>query len=201
VSSNFGFDRGGPVDRYYIEGFLAERSDLIRGHVLEVKSAAYTNRFGGTRVAASEVLDIDRNNPDATIIADLNDAAELPDSTFDCIILTQTLQYVWDLPNAITQLHRSLRDGGVLLVTVPVTTSLSDTSSSWYWSFTPASLERLLQQVFGKQAVETRSLGNLLTVTAFLYGLSYKELTEAELARSDPEYPLVVAATALKLGA
>src|SRR6185312_2075371 len=50
IASDFGYARGGPVDRYYIEGFLARHADDIRGRVLEVGDASYTHRFGGSRV-------------------------------------------------------------------------------------------------------------------------------------------------------
>lgn len=36
VSRTFGFDRGKPVDRWYIERFLAAHADDVRGRVLEV---------------------------------------------------------------------------------------------------------------------------------------------------------------------
>lgn len=196
-SENFGYDRGEPVDRYYIEGYLAQKRPLIRGHVLEVKNGAYTRRFGGEHVTASDVLDIDQSNPEATIITDLNAAAELPSDQFDCIILTQTLQFIWDCRAAISDLHRSIRPEGVLLVTVPVTPPLCAAASK-YWSFTPGSLQRLLGEAFGEQQVETSTLGNVLSVTAFLYGLSVDELTKSELDRCDSSYPLIVAATARK---
>jgi len=36
VSTLFGFDRGTPIDRYYVEGFLKKKTDLIKGRVLEI---------------------------------------------------------------------------------------------------------------------------------------------------------------------
>jgi hypothetical protein len=36
LSRCFGFDRGKPVDRYYIENFLASRAGDVRGRVLEI---------------------------------------------------------------------------------------------------------------------------------------------------------------------
>src|SRR5262245_54268962 len=41
VSRTFGFDRGLPIDRYYIESFLAEHALDIRGRTLEVADNAY----------------------------------------------------------------------------------------------------------------------------------------------------------------
>src|SRR5438094_3360732 len=36
ISTDFGYDRGTPIDRYYIEAFLSHHRSSIRGHVLEV---------------------------------------------------------------------------------------------------------------------------------------------------------------------
>jgi glycosyltransferase involved in cell wall biosynthesis len=46
ISLDFGFDRGTPVDRYYVEGFLARHASDIRGRVLEIGDASYSRRFG-----------------------------------------------------------------------------------------------------------------------------------------------------------
>ena len=42
LSNDFGYDRGTPVDRYYIERFLAQHRSDVRGRVLEVKEPIYT---------------------------------------------------------------------------------------------------------------------------------------------------------------
>src|SRR5260370_30659883 len=62
IGRNFGYERGTPVDRFYIEDFLARNADDIRGHVLEAGSNHYTLRFGGTRVQRSAVLTIETNS-------------------------------------------------------------------------------------------------------------------------------------------
>ena len=59
ISPNFGYDRGKPVDRRYIESFLSDNAGHIKGRVLEVADNAYTMRYGGARVVSSDVLDID----------------------------------------------------------------------------------------------------------------------------------------------
>ncbi len=91
LSDHWGRDRGTPVDRYYIEQFLAAERQAIRGRVLEVLNAEYTERFG-VGVERSDVLDIDPSNTSATIVADLATADDVPSEAFDCIVLTQTLQ-------------------------------------------------------------------------------------------------------------
>src|ERR687894_427089 len=49
ISREYGYDRGTPIDRFYIENFLEEHSSSIRGRVLEISENTYTRRFGGAR--------------------------------------------------------------------------------------------------------------------------------------------------------
>ena len=69
-SDHYGWDRGTPVDRFYIDAFLAEHAGEIKGRVLEIGDAEYTKRHGGDRVTQSDVLHASPGNPQATIIAD-----------------------------------------------------------------------------------------------------------------------------------
>src|SRR6266508_3982008 len=73
LSDEWGFDRGTPVDRYYIECFLEEHHRDIHGRVLELRDSTYTDRYG-IDVERSDVLDINPANSRATIIADLTAA-------------------------------------------------------------------------------------------------------------------------------
>lgn len=211
VSRHFGTDRGvkrgeagRPLDRYYIERFLAANAADVRGRVLEVGEDTYTRRYGAGRVSRSDILHVDAGNPRATIVADLADAPELPDDTFDCVILTQTLQYLYDAPAAARTLHRILKPGGALLVTVPFLTPVPAASQwgyTWYWSFTPLAVERMLGEAFGRARVEVEVAGNVLAAMAFLHGLSADELTTEELEATDPDYPVNIAARARKAAA
>ena len=103
-SDDWGFDRGLPVDRFYIESFVALFADVIRGRVLEVAEPRYTRQFGGDRVTSSDVVDIDASNEAATIVADLAVRGSLPAERFDCAIVTQMLQYVDDPVAAVSNL-------------------------------------------------------------------------------------------------
>ena len=202
LSREFGFDRGAPVDRRYIEGFLTRHAADVRGRVLEVKDAAYTRRFGGARVEVSDVLDVDATNPDATLIDDLTTGAQLPSDAFDCVLLTQTLHLIFDVHAAARTLHRILKPGGVLLLTVPGITQIPRVeSSSWYWSFSSLAAERLFGGAFAGGTVDVASHGNVLAATAFLYGLAERELRDHELDANDPDYPVTITVRAVKGGA
>jgi SAM-dependent methyltransferase len=199
LSDDFGYDRGTPVDRYYIERFLAEHRSNIRGRVLEVKDPVYTERFGD-RVSRSDVLDVDANNPRATIVADLAAADALPSDAFDCFILTQTLQYIYKVDAAIRQTHRVLRPGGVLLATVPAVSRVvcPPAVSSDYWRFTAAACSELFGEAFGPNQITVRAHGNVLTCIAFLTGMALEELRRTELETDDPLYPVIVTVFAIK---
>jgi SAM-dependent methyltransferase len=198
LSNDFGFDRGTPVDRYYIERFLKEHRSDIRGRVLEVRDSGYADRLG-TGVERCDVLDIDASLPGVTIVADLTTADAVPSDSFDCFILTQTLQYILDTHAALAQAHRMLRPGGVLLATVPVVCRLSPRDAATdYWRFTTASCRSLFGSVFGSDRVEIQPLGNVLTEIAFLAGMAQEELSARHLGTDDESFPLIIAIRAVK---
>jgi SAM-dependent methyltransferase len=200
VSSNFGYDRGTPIDRTYIEGFLARNAGAIRGRVLEIGDDAYTRRFGSGHVTKIDVLHVREGNPKATLVGDLTNAPQIPSDTFDCIILTQTLHHIYDVRAALATVHRILKPGGVLLASAPGISQIAsdEWGSQWFWSFTDQSLRRLLEESFGSGNVEIETRGNVLASVAFLEGLATEDLRRDELDRIDPRYPLVVLARAAK---
>jgi len=199
LSAHWGRERGSPVDRWYIERFLAEHSADIHGSVLEVMDDSYTRQFGD-RVERSDVLDVDHSNSVATVVADLGDPAGFPRDRYDCFVLTQTLQYVYDLRAAVESIHACLRAGGVCLATVPVTSRLDrpENTDGEFWRLTPAGCQRLFAERFGTGAVEVVAYGNAGACAAFLVGLPAEELEERILGVQDPLFPLLVAVRAVK---
>jgi SAM-dependent methyltransferase len=198
LSTDWGFDRGLPVDRYYIERFLSTHSADMGGRVLEIAEDTYSRRFGGSKVERQDILSLGPHDA-ATIVGDLAEPGVLPASAFDCIILTQTLHLIFDLQSAVEQLHRSLRPGGVLLLTVPGITPVDrgEWKKSWHWSLTDSSLGRLLSGPFGREKIELSVQGNLYAATAFLHGAAVEELSRRKLDAIDPAYPVTVAARAI----
>jgi SAM-dependent methyltransferase len=194
----FGWHRGTPIDRHYIEAFLAANRAEIRGEVLEVCEDIYTRRFGGQRVSGSHVVDIDPTNPRATIIADLEVAGSLPERAYDCIILTQTLLLIGDLGGALANLHSALKPGGTLLLTCPGITPVDPAYiRTCWWTFTRAGLAGLLEKAFFRR-VEVGLYGNMRAAVAFLAGLSVADLDPAALTPVDECYPVTLAACVRK---
>jgi SAM-dependent methyltransferase len=203
ISATFGFERGQPIDRYYIENFLARQADDIRGRVLEIRENVYTRRFGGERVEVSDVLDVADDNRRATIHADLTRADHVPSDAFDCVILTQTLHVIYDVRSAAQTLYRILKPGGVLLATFP---GISKTGcrecgrhgESYNWMFTKLSARRLFEEAFPAGNVRLEAHGNVLAAVSFLHGLATEELRREELDQHDPDYEVLITLRAMK---
>jgi hypothetical protein len=202
ISRVFGFDRGKPVDRYYIENFLARHASDVHGRVIEIGDNNYTKQFGGDRVTKSDVLHVAEGNPLATIVDDITEGKKVASDTYDCFIFTQTLQLVYDCRAAIRTIYRVLKPGGVVLATVSGNTRNTgeEFGQGWYWNFTDRSAQRLFEEVFSAERVETRSYGNVLASTAFLHGISAPELRPEELEHNDRCYPVVITVRAVKPG-
>jgi SAM-dependent methyltransferase len=198
LSLEYGYDRGTPIDRYYIEAFLQAHASDIRGRVLEVGDDTYSRRFGGQRIAHQDILHIQADNPKATIVGELGDPRTLPSGAFDCIILTQTLHLIYDMVAAVGELRRALAPGGVALITVPGVSSIDrgEWGGSWHWSLTELSMKRLLTEAFGSGEVSVEAFGNLYAATAFLHGACAEEVDAGKLRMRDQAYPVTIAAAA-----
>ncbi|WP_460208282.1 glycosyltransferase [Scytonema sp. NUACC21] len=200
LSRVFGFDRGLPIDRYYIEKFLATQADDIRGRVLEIGDNFYTRKFGGERVTKSDVLHVVEGNPDATIVGDLTNADLIPSDTFDCLVLTQTLHLIYDVQSALKTIERILKPGGIALITFPGISQIciDEWKDYWCWGFTHLSAQRLFEEVFPKTNLTLQIHGNVLAATAFLQGIAAQELRKEELDSCDPSYQVLITVRAMK---
>jgi SAM-dependent methyltransferase len=196
LSEQYGWDRGTLIDRFFIESFLAEHRDDIRGVVVEIADRNYTIRFG-RNVDRSEVLDIRPTNQNATIVADLCNADRVATGSFDCVILTQTLQFIFDLGAAVSEVHRILRPGGVVLATFPGIQRVGRSHlDSDYWRLTVASARALFAEVFGEEQVRVSAYGNLATSLAFLRGMALEEVPRRIRQSHDPFFATTLAVRA-----
>jgi SAM-dependent methyltransferase len=205
ISGVFGFDRGQQIDRYYIEAFLSRHAQDIKGVVLEVAEDTYTRRFGGSHVLRSEVLHREQGHPGVTIVADLAaSTTSLGCEVFDCIILTQTLQFIYDLRAALASVYHALRPGGVLLATVPGISQISRFDMDrWgdYWRFTELSARRLVGEQFPATSVEVSGHGNVFAAISLLHGLAQEDVDTRKLDAVDPDYPVVLTIRAVRTNA
>ena len=202
ISAVFGQDRDLlTIERYYIEQFLAANATDITGRVLEMGDPTYIRKFG-KGVTQEDVLNYVEGNPNATIVADLTDAPHIPDNTFDCIIITQTLQMIFEVDKAIKTLHRILKPGGVVLCTSHGMTRVArrEGVDDWgeYWHFTTQSKRRLFRAVFPRDNVAVSTVGNIFTCICNLHGLGASEIDQTELDSHDPNFEMLVLVRAVK---
>ena len=202
VSRLFGLDRGQPIDRCYIDNFLQSHVDDICGRVLEVGDSGYTYKFGGDRVSRSDVLHVTSDNSRANLVGNLATGENIPRDAFNCLILTQVFNVIYDVKAAVSNSYQALKPGGVLLATLPGISQISRYDMDrWgdYWRFTSLSARRLFEEFFLPANVSVLAYGNVLTALAFLHGLAAEELKKEELNHRDPDYEVLVAVRAVKM--
>jgi SAM-dependent methyltransferase len=200
VSHEFGYDRGLPVDRYYIERFLETHRRDVAGRTLEIGDDEYTRRYGGDRTTRRDVLHVHSRNPAATIVGDLADAPQIAHETFDCIVVTQTLHLIYDVDRAVATLHRIVRPGGVVLATFPGISQLSgdEWGRTWSWGFGSLLARRLFASHFGERNITVEAHGNSLATAAFIQGLATVDLTPARLDADEAGCELLVTVRAVR---
>ncbi len=199
LSRKFGFDRGTPIDRFWIESFLNENKRLIKGKCLEITNDFYTKKFGLSKVKTSDVLDINIKNKKANIHADLKNLKnKIKDNTYDCIILTHTLGLIDEYEKALIEIKRILKPGGALLLTSSCFSPIYVSGPKNYWRFTPDGAKIIFRKIFKERKVKVKSFGNVLTGQCFWVGMSQEELSLDELEYNDPEFPCIVGVVAKK---
>lgn len=192
IGKKWGFERGNPVDRYYIEMFLERHANKIGGCCLELLKDQYTSRYGGSRVSQLDILHINSENIRATVTGDLASPDTLKNKKYNCIILTQALHLIYDCKSAVKNLCNALEPGGTILITVPsIAGYFPDPCDNW--RFTVESLGNLLQETVQDAEIEIMSYGNLLTSIGFLMGLSSHEFSKKELDHEDRRYAVTIA--------
>jgi SAM-dependent methyltransferase len=194
-SDNYGYDRGGCLDRVLIEAFLEKNRRHIRGVVLEVGSDRYVRRFGQD-VTVVDVLDDKPDNANATIVADLSSPDALAGRSFDCIVLTQVLQYTPDPVAAMSNILNALAPDGHALITVPMVQRVAPSvEGPDYWRFTSDGLERLIELATPDAEADVRPAGNLVTSVASLFGLGGWDVDTDVLGADDSRFGSIVCAT------
>lgn len=195
VSELFGFDRGKPIDRWYIEQFLSEQSRGFSGvsRTMEVAEDTYSKLFFPE--ADNEILSYENGQ-------DLTDVKTLECDQYDVFIATQVFNFIYDVRRAIAGAHHLLRAGGVLLATVAgcVSPISQYDMDRWgdYWRFTDLSIRRLVNEVFG-DCVDVITYGNAASATAFIQGLAVEDLSSPDiLVPKDPRYSVCIGVVARK---
>lgn len=193
-STNFGFDRGTPVDRYYLHRFLEAHRPSITGDVLEIQSPGYTERYGH-EVRRAHTVDVDPRFRPTHLVDLARSRGVIPDAAYDCVLLPNTLSVLRDVETCLAQALRIVRPGGTILASasafVPLVPDAPD-----YWRMSLAGWTEVLGRVWGDAEVDLEAHGNCLAAVAAMLGLAAEELSEKELDVKDERYPVLITVSA-----
>jgi len=197
----FGYDRGiQSIARYYIDNFIDRNASDIHGSVLEIGDNRYTSQYG-EHITRSDILHVSTDNPQATIVTDLTRSGEISSDSFDCIVITQTFQFIYDPRSALKQCYRILKPRGIMLATFSGISQISKYDMErWgeYWRFTSRSVNNLFTEFFPEENITIDIQGNVLAAISLLEGLASSELSGKELDYHDPAYEIIISVRAIK---
>lgn len=195
-SSSYGFERGTPIDRHYLDQFLAAHRGLITGEVLEVQTRDDTERFGQGVTRADTFDIVPAFSP--TYLCDLAHCERvIPSGADDCLLLPNALPHVRELDLALAHAARIVKPGGTILASVagllPLTGDVPDD-----WRFSPDGWRERLSAAWPGAAMAIAGHGNCLAAVAAQLGLAREELTREELDAHDPRFPVLTTILARK---
>lgn len=188
-SSHYGFERGVPVDRFYLDRFLAEHARAITGRVLEIQHTGYTRKYG-SGLLTTDTVDI---NPTfaPTYVCDLAQADIIPSNAYDCFLLPNTLCVLRDIRNCMRHMIRVVKPGGVVLAATAALGPLEPGNGD-YWRMSASGWSEFAAEVWKGHDVQITGHGNCVAAVAATLGLAQEELTREELTHQDDRYPVLV---------
>ncbi|MGN0340399.1 MAG: methyltransferase domain-containing protein [Lachnospira sp.] len=199
LSSKFGSGRGTPIDRYYIERFLEDNKNSITGDVMEIADNTYTYQFGND-LRDVKCLHVNGWGKNA-IKGNLETGEGIVENSVDCLICTQTVQFIYELDSVAMNIYKMLKPGGTALITATGISYLSMYDyNRWgeYWKFTRQSMNRMFEKYFKKDNIKVDTYGNCKVAMGMLYGLCREDFTCYDLDYRDEQFPVVVVASITK---
>lgn len=186
--------------RYYIDHFLELNQKYICGNVMEIGDNQYTLKYGNSRVRKSLILDV--HDGDGKIQGDLQSGEGIQEEMVDCFILTQVLDFIYDMKSAAANIVRALTKKGTALITVSGISQISRYDMDrWghYWNFTDKTIKKVFSEIVGENNVKVQVFGNVKVAMLKLYGACAEELSPEDLDYVDEDYQVMIAAVVKKI--
>ena len=191
---NYGYSRGTPIDRYYLEKFIAQIRDQVAGDTLEVGGRRENQKLYGFNNARSYMTMDVEPHPEVAIVADVHNADAFKTGSFDTVVILNVLEHCENPSLAVANLHRWLRNGGRVFCMVPNAQRVHGAPND-FWRPLPGAIELLFSSFPRRQLFV---YGNALTTIASLMGVAAEELSPADLDWHDSEYPVATCIIAEK---
>ncbi len=185
-----------PIDQFYVGEFVASNRDAVRGRVLAARDTELVGRDWVGRVTSVDVFDIDPYNVTATILTDLCDPVAFDRASYDCIIMTQTIQRLADPALGLKVLWSALRPGGTLLLSSPVLGPVEPVHgiNEDRWRYSSSGLRNLVTSVLPDAQCSARAFGSLATAIGHIAGVPMERMPRRALAWHDERVPVVACA-------
>jgi SAM-dependent methyltransferase len=184
VSTDFGFSRGTPVGRSYVNDFVAEKAQALGGIILEFGEARYKDYFN--YVDQYMVVDV-APGPNVDFVCDIHDVSTMPQHFFDVIVCTQVLEHLERPQEALIELRKLLKQDGRLICTVPFLAHIHYVPTDYY-RFSIDAITSALSRA-GFEVIDSRNSGNALVTIGSLLGYSSEDFSFSQMAESDEVYP------------
>jgi SAM-dependent methyltransferase len=182
---SFGLGRGTPVDRYYLERFIAESRQQVRGDVVELGGRAANRQAYGFDCDRYRGVDLQAGDG-VEVVGDIHDASLFAEASLDTVLAFNVLEHCRQPWVVAENTHRWLRGGGRVLCMVPNAQRLHEMPED-YWRPLPAAVDSLFSMFPVRRM---RVYGNPVATIASLFGVAAEELTAEELAVHHPSYPV-----------
>ncbi len=140
--------------------FLREECKKITGDVLHLGSRTDYDKMGKfykwyfKKCKSYKTLDIEGN---ADFIQDITNMKDLKDNTFDAVLCTWVLEHIKSVDNAITEIVRILKPGGMFFFSVPTTAAFHGYPHD-YWRYRGQDIFLLLKDL---TITKLHSVGNI----------------------------------------
>tara|TARA_Y100000385_G_scaffold274995_1_gene318802 strand:+ start:293 stop:985 length:693 start_codon:yes stop_codon:yes gene_type:complete len=196
ISNDFGFGRGTPIDRYYLEIFLKTNQKYFIGESLEFGSDFYLKKYNN-RIKSFDVFTsfLDKKNSKNIIKGDLSLIEDLPKEKYDFIVCTNVLNFIYEIDSAIKGLHKMLKKNGICLISLAgFSTHVSRYDmDKWgdYWRLS----KKTAIKIFKKnnfEIEECNSYGNVYLASAQMKGFCVEDIDNEMLKNVDNDYQMLI---------
>jgi hypothetical protein len=196
TSNDFGWTRGTPIDRFYLQQFFKDNRSFIKGDSLEFGEDTYTKLYGlGVTQSGIFTSDLDEKQKEGMIAGDISKSETLPSDKYDCIICTNVLNFIYDIHASVEGLYLMLKPGGICLVSIAGYSSHVSRydMNRWgdYWRLSDKAAVRMFEEA-GFIIDEVKTFGNAYAAVAQMYGYCAEDVDVSRLTTIHPDHQMLI---------
>lgn len=180
-------------DRIFIEDFIKNNSQYIKGDVLEFCGFNFDYATNYSKEVTSFKKTCAIKHKDifkADYYIDVNDKNTLPNEKYDCIIATNVFMYMPDLNSAFENIKSLLKDNGIMILTFPGISTYCPNSGHCFM-FTREGVQNILNKHF--QIINIKPYSSLKSTVYTLFSLKRPKNKNTDIDFSDI-YPVIIGA-------